>query len=454
MAIARQRAAARLWIFCTALVLALVIVALAFANWFAQRKLISQIERDTQTLMNHERLTGWTLQVHQDGLEQELLRLARSADLKEAIVAGSRAALLDQLEPPLNRLRKSPLNITRITLYTPEGTARMRAHTPDSYGDNVLSDRPLIAETVRDRRILKGLEVESGLLCLWAATPIYHRGRVIGILEVGSSLAPIIKAIRLVAGGEVAVLLGGTPPRATESSNPQFFASAVPLLSANAAEAGRQVVVLDEKTYAASLIPLKDFSGRQAGRLAILSDTTGITGLLQKSHAAAFGISFLGLALAAGLLIVLTLKLDQFYANLERLYEEARQTRDFLHSILEHSPDSVIMTDTAGQITYVSPRGQEAFGYRPEDLLGTSAASYYRFGLEEAQTIMQRLRAEGRIRNYETALRAQDGRWVEVNVSATLLRNAAGEITGTLGIVKDISERVRLEEQLRRSQRM
>jgi len=293
--------------------------------------------------------------------------------------------------------------------------------------------------------------VESELLCLWAAMPIYQRGRVIGILEVGSPMAPIVRAIRLVAGGDVAVLPAGETRRTVESSNPQLFTEAAAFLGPQEGQA-RQVFVLQSKTYAATLIPLKDFSGREAGRLAILSDASAVTEILAQSNALTFGISFLGLALAAALLILLTVRLDKFYRDLAALYDEACQTRDFLQSISENSPDITVMTDVDGRVTYVSPRVREVFGYRPEEVLGTPAATYYQLGMEEARAVMQRLRVGERITNYETTLRAGDGRWVEVNVSMALLRNAGGEVTGTLGIIKDLSEATRPARDVGRSQ--
>lgn len=305
-----RRPTARVWLSATAVGLGLVITALALANYSAERNLIRQLEQDPRVLAGHERLTRWTIDVQQAGLEQELLRLAKVADLKEAILKNDRLELQEQLVPPLNRLRKGPLQIGRLTLYTPSGNAYLRAHAPDSYGENVLSQRPLIAETVRARRILKGLEIDEGVPYLVAATPIYHDGRVIGILEIGSSLTPIIKAIQMVTGGEVAVLLGGDPFRVIESSAPQLFAQATPRLSSKNSVT-RQVFVMDERTYATTLIPLKDFAGKEVSCLAILSDASAITGILQKSNAMTFAISVLGFAVVATLLSLLILRRDK-----------------------------------------------------------------------------------------------------------------------------------------------
>jgi PAS domain S-box-containing protein len=147
---------------------------------------------------------------------------------------------------------------------------------------------------------------------------------------------------------------------------------------------------------------------------------------------------------------------DQAALALEnaRLFEDARATRDFLGSIAENSADGIVTTDVRGDITYVSPGMEEILGYRRDEILGRAAADFYRSGIAEADAIMHRLRGEGRMRNYETALRARDGRWVEVNASLSLLRDAGGAIVGTLGIISDVTDRKKLEQDLLQSQKM
>jgi two-component system cell cycle sensor histidine kinase/response regulator CckA len=147
---------------------------------------------------------------------------------------------------------------------------------------------------------------------------------------------------------------------------------------------------------------------------------------------------------------------DQAALALEnaRLFEDARAARDFLSSIAENSADGIITTDVRGRITYFSPGAEEIFGYRHQEILGQPAADFYRSGIAEARAVMHRLHAEGRMRNYETAFRARDGRWVEVNASLSLLRDAPGAVVGTLGIISDVTERKKLEHDLRQSQKM
>jgi PAS domain S-box-containing protein len=125
---------------------------------------------------------------------------------------------------------------------------------------------------------------------------------------------------------------------------------------------------------------------------------------------------------------------------------------DLFRSIAESSADAIFTTDIDGRLTYYSPGAEDLLGYQAQEVLGRRGAAVYRGGFAEARSIMQRLRAEGRIKNYETAIQAKDGHWVEVSSSLSLLRNATGAVVGTLAICKDITERKHAEAALRASE--
>ena len=136
------------------------------------------------------------------------------------------------------------------------------------------------------------------------------------------------------------------------------------------------------------------------------------------------------------------------------LYREIRDARDFLQSITENSLDAIITTDGRGRLTYFSRGAEAMFGYRAAKMIGSAVADLYPGGLEEARAVKRRLAQEGQLRNYESGFLTKDGGCVEVSASISLLRDATGRVAGTLGVLKDIGERRRLEEQLRQSQKM
>jgi PAS domain S-box-containing protein len=135
-----------------------------------------------------------------------------------------------------------------------------------------------------------------------------------------------------------------------------------------------------------------------------------------------------------------------------RLYEDVRGTRDFLQGIAENSADGIVTTDTHGRITSFSPGAEDLFGRRGADVLGHRIAAHYQGGFEEARAIMQRLRADQRITEYETAIRRPDGSSVPTSAAMSLLRGADGTIVGTLGVFRNITERRQTEDALRHSE--
>jgi PAS domain S-box-containing protein len=137
-----------------------------------------------------------------------------------------------------------------------------------------------------------------------------------------------------------------------------------------------------------------------------------------------------------------------------RLHGEIRSARDFLQSIADSSADAIITADIEGRISYWSRGAEELFGHTAAEMLGRPAQGLYAGGLVEARAVMARLGAEGRMRDYETLIRAKGDREIAVSASFSLLRGADGAIAGTLGVMKDMTERKVLEEGLRQAQKM
>jgi len=137
-----------------------------------------------------------------------------------------------------------------------------------------------------------------------------------------------------------------------------------------------------------------------------------------------------------------------------RLYKEAKDTRDFLEAMTENSADAIITTDIHGRFTYFSSGAQDMFGYRAHEILGHRVADYYRGGIDEAQAVMTQLRAEGKIRNRELGFRAKDGRWVETSASISLMQDPNGQVLGSLGVVRDITDRKKAEAAQREAEEL
>ncbi len=138
----------------------------------------------------------------------------------------------------------------------------------------------------------------------------------------------------------------------------------------------------------------------------------------------------------------------------KQMEEELNNTKNFLQNILDNSIDGISTTDLKGEVLYTTPRLKDMIGYEPKEVIGKKISLFYRNGIEDAKEIMRELVAEGEIRNREIQFKKKGGGFVDVILSASLLRDEEGEVTGTLGIFKDISEKKKLEAQLQQTQKM
>jgi two-component system NtrC family sensor kinase len=126
----------------------------------------------------------------------------------------------------------------------------------------------------------------------------------------------------------------------------------------------------------------------------------------------------------------------------ERVAAAARSrklTADKLQNILDHFPDLIYTTDLQGRITEFSRGGESMLGCDRERMIGRTSTDLY--PEPAACERMERLIREGRpMPSFETTVRCQDGSRREVLVAASLLRDDAGAPSGTVGIIKDITD--------------
>jgi len=113
---------------------------------------------------------------------------------------------------------------------------------------------------------------------------------------------------------------------------------------------------------------------------------------------------------------------------------------------VENSFGAVLITDTVGLIEYVNPSFEELTGYRGCDVIGLHASALST-GDDLDQTIWGSVTADGHWQG-EIRNKRPDGKAYCVLTSVRPLRSEEGEITHYISVSIDISERVRVDEEL------
>jgi PAS domain S-box-containing protein len=127
-----------------------------------------------------------------------------------------------------------------------------------------------------------------------------------------------------------------------------------------------------------------------------------------------------------------------------------RRSEQRYREIVETSLEGVWRRDLDGVTTFVNARMAEILGVTPEDMIGRPSIEW--IAPDDRPNVAARLadRRAGQSEMYEVQLRRGDGSLVWVAISACPVRDERGAVIGGLGMVSDISDRVRNRELQRR----
>jgi PAS domain S-box-containing protein len=138
----------------------------------------------------------------------------------------------------------------------------------------------------------------------------------------------------------------------------------------------------------------------------------------------------------------------------KKMEETLRKSETLHRSILNASPDAIIITDPEGMIKMVSPAGLKMFGHcEGEDIQGRSIMNY--LASEERERALGNIRSmfRGVFMGPDTYRATKvDGSTLDIEVNADLVQGTDGLPSGIIIVVRDITERRRMELELKESE--
>lgn len=128
---------------------------------------------------------------------------------------------------------------------------------------------------------------------------------------------------------------------------------------------------------------------------------------------------------------------------------EAQQASRRFEAIVESSIDGILSIDPRGRITSWNPAAGRIFGYAEEEMLGRDFSVLVpEDRLEENHGLAEAVLHGKAIRDFETVRLARDGRRVEVSLTFSPIFCRDRKCTGYAAIVRDITDRRRLEKEV------
>jgi PAS domain S-box-containing protein len=126
--------------------------------------------------------------------------------------------------------------------------------------------------------------------------------------------------------------------------------------------------------------------------------------------------------------------------------KQAERTTGRLAAIVDSSDDAIVSKSLDGIITSWNRSAERLFGYSAEEAIGQHITLVIPPGRQsEEVAILERLGRGERIQHFETVRMRKDGTTLDVSLSISPLRDAAGRVVGASKVARDITERKRVE---------
>lgn len=141
-------------------------------------------------------------------------------------------------------------------------------------------------------------------------------------------------------------------------------------------------------------------------------------------------------------------------AEISKKEEASEELQKFLRAI-EHTADTVVITDTKGAIEYVNPMFSRNTGYSREEAIGQNPRILKSGDMpdEEYQKMWEKITSghdwHGIFHN-----KRKDGTFYWESSAISPIKNEKGEITNFVAVKQDITDRILAEEELRKKERL
>ncbi|MFB3814902.1 MAG: PAS domain S-box protein [Terriglobales bacterium] len=134
---------------------------------------------------------------------------------------------------------------------------------------------------------------------------------------------------------------------------------------------------------------------------------------------------------------------------------EAEEARRRLAAIVESSEDAIISKDLHGIVTSWNAAAERLLGHTAAEMIGQSIKRIIPPQLHpDEDRILDELRSGRRIEHFETVRLTKAGEQIAVSLTISPLKDQQGQVIGAAKILRDIGQRLRVEEALRTSEKL
>jgi len=138
-----------------------------------------------------------------------------------------------------------------------------------------------------------------------------------------------------------------------------------------------------------------------------------------------------------------------------QLYEESRRAQEIYRSLLNSTPDAIVIYDLDGRAQYINDSFTQLFKWTISEIKVGHPEFVPESELQATASIFNSVMKDGiPCSHFETKRRTKEGHLIDVSLTASRYNDHEGNPAGVLVILRDISSRRRAEELLLQSERL
>lgn len=137
----------------------------------------------------------------------------------------------------------------------------------------------------------------------------------------------------------------------------------------------------------------------------------------------------------------------------KQIEEALRETNETLQSLIKASPLAIIILDSSGNVKLWNPAAENIFGWSEQEVLGKPHPIIPEDKQDEFHKYLNATLKGKTFCGDEIIRQKKDGLLIDLSLSTAVLRDAGGKAISILGIIADITERKREEEELKNSRK-
>jgi len=125
------------------------------------------------------------------------------------------------------------------------------------------------------------------------------------------------------------------------------------------------------------------------------------------------------------------------------------ESQQMFRRMVEKGRSGVFMADVEGSVFYVNHAFAQLLGYgSKDDIVGTNLADILFRNMDERNGFLKRLNELGVVKDFEVAVKHQDGREIVLSVTSNTMENDEGEVIGIEGFVQDVTEKAQFDDEM------